>query len=68
MTLADAMPKPGACAGEPPERAVPVPAEGGNDADLVRARVQVLFRHAIREGLVNPLLHLVPPYRLGEAP
>ena len=68
MTFADTLPKPRTSPDEPPERAVPLPAEGGRDADPVRARMQVLFRHSIREGLVNPLLHLVPPYRLGEAP
>ncbi|MEO5732160.1 MAG: hypothetical protein ABIQ87_00535 [Rubrivivax sp.] len=34
--------------------------------DAVRARLRVLFRHSIRAGLVNPLLHLIPPYRLAE--
>ena len=68
MTFADTLPKPQTCADEPKEPAVPAHAECGRDADPVRARMQVLFRHTIREGLVNPLLHLVPPYRLGEAP
>ena len=38
------------------------------DAQQVNARVRVLFRHAIRAGVVNPLLHFIPPYRLGDAP
>jgi hypothetical protein len=38
------------------------------DAQQVHARVRVLFRHAIRTGVVNPLMHFIPPYRLGDAP
>ena len=68
MTLADALPKPETCADEPQERAVPAHTDGERETDQVRARMQALFRHSIREGLVNPLLHLVPPYRLGDTP
>lgn len=31
-----------------------------------RLRMEVLFRHTLREGLVNPLLHLLPRYRAGD--
>ena len=31
-----------------------------------RLRVEVLFRHTLREGLVNPLLHMLPRYRAGD--
>lgn len=34
--------------------------------EQTRRRVEVLFRHTLREGLVNPLLHMIPRYRAGE--
>jgi hypothetical protein len=46
--------------------------EGSADRDAAileeqaRLRLQVLFRHTVREGLVNPLLHILPRYRTGE--
>lgn len=32
------------------------------------ARLHYLFRHALRAGQVNPLLHLVPACRAASAP
>ncbi|MBC8055769.1 MAG: hypothetical protein H7Y61_04260 [Rhizobiales bacterium] len=34
--------------------------------EQTRLRMEVLFRHTLREGLVNPLLHMLPRYRAGD--
>ena len=51
---------------------VPVPelAPGDATAPLPAAaqRIQVLFRHALRSGQLNPLIHIVRAHRQGLAP
>jgi hypothetical protein len=53
---------PGSAAGEPV-------AEGAcARRERIEQRLQHLFRHTAASGQVNPLMHMLPAYRLGDTP